>query len=203
MPSAAPSHPCRRRQPDRALDPHRPESAAVSAGEELDKRFDPRAFEPVWRRRWAESGIFRAEAPSARRRFCIMIPPPNVTGKLHVGHALQTALQDLLTRWRRMSGDNALWLPGTDHAGISTQLMVERQLAAEGTDRRALGRERFLERMWAWKRQYHGNIRAQLDLLGASCDWSRERFTLDDGMSAAVREAFVRLHQEGLIHRGD
>jgi valyl-tRNA synthetase len=179
------------------------EKDVVGRGEALDKRFDPRSYERAWQRRWAESGIFRAEAPSPRRPFCIVIPPPNVTGKLHVGHALQTALEDLLTRWRRMSGDDALWLPGTDHAGISTQLMVERQLAAEGTDRRALGRERFLERMWAWKRQYHGNIREQLDLLGASCDWSRERFTLDAGMSAAVREAFVRLHGEGLIQRGD
>jgi valyl-tRNA synthetase len=171
--------------------------------EELDKRFDPRAYEGKWQRRWSESGIFRAEAPSARRPFCIVIPPPNVTGKLHVGHALQTALQDLLTRWRRMSGDNALWLPGTDHAGISTQLMVERQLAAEGTGRRALGRERFVERMWAWTHQYHSNIREQLDALGASCDWSRERFTLDAGLSAAVREAFVRLYGEGLIYRGE
>jgi valyl-tRNA synthetase len=176
---------------------------AVSSSQELDKRFDPRAYERAWQRRWAESGIFRAEAPSTRPPFCNMIPPPNVTGKLHVGHALQTALEDLLTRWRRMSGDNALWLPGTDHAGISTQLMVERQLAAEGTDRRTLGRERFVERMWAWKRQYHANIREQLDLLGASCDWSRERFTLDAGLSAAVREAFVRLHGEGLIYRGE
>jgi valyl-tRNA synthetase len=132
-----------------------------------------------------------------------MIPPPNVTGRLHVGHALQTATQDLLTRWRRMCGDEALYLPGTDHAGIATQLMVERLLATEGTDRRALGRERFLERMWAWKKQYHGNIREQLDLLGASCDWSRERFTLDPELSVAVREAFVRLHGEGLISRGE
>jgi valyl-tRNA synthetase len=175
----------------------------VSSSEELDKRFDPRSYERAWQQRWAESGIFRAEAPSTRRSFCIVIPPPNVTGKLHVGHALQTALEDLLTRWRRMSGDNALWLPGTDHAGISTQLMVERQLAASGTDRRTLGRERFLERMWAWKRQYHTNIREQLDKLGASCDWSRERFTLDAGMSAAVREAFVRLYEAGSIHRGE
>ncbi|HEV3074478.1 MAG TPA: class I tRNA ligase family protein, partial [Thermoanaerobaculia bacterium] len=179
------------------------ENNVVSRREELDKRFDPHAYERAWQRRWDESGIFRAEAPSTRRPFCIMIPPPNVTGKLHLGHALQAALEDLLTRWRRMSGDDALWLPGTDHAGISTQLMVERQLAAEGTDRRTLGRERFLERMWAWKRQYHGNIRDQLDRLGASCDWSRERFTLDAGLSAAVREAFVRLYGEGLISRGE
>src|SRR5688572_22447590 len=112
---------------------------------EMDKRFDPQSYESKWQRRWAEMGIFRAEAPSRKPRFCIMIPPPNVTGKLHVGHALQTTLQDLLTRWRRMQGYNALWLPGTDHAGIATQLMVERQLAAEGTSRHELGREQFLE----------------------------------------------------------
>ncbi len=175
----------------------------MSSQPELDKRFDPRSYEGAWQRRWSDSGIFRVEAPSAKPPFCLMIPPPNVTGKLHLGHALQTAIQDLLTRWRRMCGDNALWLPGTDHAGISTQLMVERQLAKEGTDRRTLGRERFLARMWAWKEQYHGNIREQMDLLGASCDWSRERFTLDPGLSAAVREAFVRLHGAGLISRGE
>jgi valyl-tRNA synthetase len=175
----------------------------VSGGQDLEKRFDPASYESAWQRRWRDSGIFRADAASSRRSFCIMIPPPNVTGKLHVGHALQTALQDLLTRWRRMSGDNALFLPGTDHAGIATQLMVELQLAREGTDRHALGRERFLDRMWAWKDLYHGNIREQLDLLGASCDWSRERFTLDEGLSAAVREAFVRLHAKGLITRGE
>ena len=170
---------------------------------EMDKRFDPASYERVWQRRWAEKGYFRAEAPSAKPSYCIMIPPPNVTGKLHVGHALQSALQDLLTRWRRMQGYNALWLPGTDHAGIATQLMVERQLEAEGSSRRELGRERFLERMWKWKEQYHGNIREQLDLLGASCDWTRERFTLDPGLSRAVREAFVRLYREGLITRGE
>jgi valyl-tRNA synthetase len=172
----------------------------------VDKRFDPQSYEPKWQRRWAEMDVFRAEAPavpSDRPRFCIMIPPPNVTGKLHVGHALQTTLQDLLTRWRRMQGYNALWLPGTDHAGISTQLMVERQLLAEGTSRREIGRERFLERSWQWKALYHDNIRKQLDMLGASCDWSRERFTLDEGLNRAVREAFVRLYREGLITRGE
>jgi valyl-tRNA synthetase len=169
----------------------------------MDKRFDPRSFEGAWQRRWAELGLFRAEAPSSRPAFSIMIPPPNVTGKLHVGHALQFALQDLLTRWRRMQGRNALWLPGTDHAGIATQLMVERQLVKEGTSRAELGRERFLARMWAWKDLYHDNIRVQLDKLGASCDWSRERFTLDPVLSRAVREAFVRLYEEGLIYRGE
>jgi len=170
---------------------------------EMDKRFEPKAYEQVWQRRWAEKEYFRAEAPSAKPPFCIMIPPPNVTGKLHVGHALQSTLQDLLTRWRRMQGYNALWLPGTDHAGIATQLMVERQLATEGSSRRELGRERFLERMWRWKEQYQGNIREQLDLMGASCDWTRERFTMDAGLSHAVREAFVRLYREGLISRGE
>jgi valyl-tRNA synthetase len=169
----------------------------------MDKRFDPASYETRWQRHWAERGYFTAAAPSARPSFCIMIPPPNVTGKLHLGHALQSTLQDLLTRWKRMQGYNALWLPGTDHAGIATQLMVERQLAVEGTDRHQLGRERFLERMWAWKERYHGNIRRQLDRLGASCDWTRERFTLDPGLSRAVREAFVRLHGEGLIYRGE
>jgi valyl-tRNA synthetase len=179
------------------------EIQAPSQSAEMDKRFDPRSYEPKWQRLWAEMGIFEAEAPSDRPRFCIMIPPPNVTGKLHVGHALQSTLQDLLTRWRRMQGYNALWLPGTDHAGIATQLMVERQLAAEGTSRSELGRERFLERMWQWKVQYQDNIRTQLDQLGASSDWTRERFTLDEGLNRAVREAFVRLYREGLITRGE
>ena len=170
---------------------------------EMDKRFEPGSYEQAWQKRWAEMGIFKAESPSEKPSFCIMIPPPNVTGKLHVGHALQSTLQDLLTRWRRMQGYNALWLPGTDHAGIATQLMVERHLEGEGTSRREMGRERFLERMWEWKAQYHGNIREQLDLLGASCDWTRERFTLDEGLSKAVREAFVRLYREGLITRGE
>ncbi len=179
------------------------EKIAATETPEMDKRFEPQSYERLWQRRWAEKEYFRAEAPSAKPPFCIMIPLPNVTGKLHVGHALQSTLQDLLTRWRRMQGYNALWLPGTDHAGIATQLMVERQLASEGTSRVALGRERFLARMWQWKELYHGNIRQQLDLLGASCDWTRERFTLDAGLSRAVREAFVRLYREGLITRGE
>lgn len=169
----------------------------------MDKRFDPKSYEPVWQERWSRADLFRAEAGSAKPGFCIMIPPPNVTGKLHMGHALQTTLQDLLTRWKRMQGYNALWLPGTDHAGIATQMMVERELAKEGVRRDELGRERFLERMWSWKEQYHGNIRRQLEAMGASCDWSRERFTLDEGLSRAVVHAFNRLHAKGLIYRGD
>jgi len=170
---------------------------------EMDKRFEPSTYEQAWQRRWAEAGIFHVVPVADRPSFCIMIPPPNVTGKLHIGHALQSTLQDLLVRWHRMRGENALWLPGTDHAGIATQLMVERQVEKEGTSRKALGRTAFVERTWEWKREYHGNIRQQLDLLGASCDWTRERFTLDEGLNRAVREAFVRLYREGLITRGE
>lgn len=176
---------------------------------EMDKRFDPKSYEGRWQEEWAARGYFvcavpgHPSDPSKRQPYCIMIPPPNITGRLHMGHALQSTLQDLLTRWRRMQGMNALWLPGTDHAGIATQLMVERDLTKEGKSRHDLGRERFLERVWAWKDRYHGNIRRQLDLLGASCDWTRERFTLDEGLSRAVREAFVRLHEEGRITRGE
>jgi valyl-tRNA synthetase len=169
----------------------------------METTFDPASYEAKWQRWWSEREIFRAAAPSDRPPFCIMIPPPNVTGRLHMGHALQSTIQDLLTRWRRMQGYNALWLPGTDHAGIATQLMIERRLEAEGTCRVALGREAFLERAWQWKDEHHDHIRRQLELLGASCDWSRERFTLDEGLSRAVREAFVRLYEEGAIYRGE
>jgi len=169
----------------------------------MEKTFDPARYEPVWQEHWSREGYFETPDRSAAPSFTIMIPPPNVTGKLHMGHALQTALQDLLTRWRRMQGYAALWVPGTDHAGIATQMMVEKALAAEGTGRLELGREKFLERMWAWKEQFHGNIRRQLDQLGASCDWTRERFTLDEGLSRAVSEAFVRMYREGLITRGE
>ena len=171
----------------------------------MDKRFEPSQYEPEWQRFWREGDFFRCPTgrETDRPSFCILIPPPNVTGRLHMGHALQSSLQDLIVRWKRMQGYNALWLPGTDHAGIGTQLMVERQLASEGTTRQAIGRERFLERTWAWKQQYHSNIREQLERLGASCDWSRERFTLDEGLSLAVRTAFVRLYREGRIRRGE
>ena len=169
----------------------------------MEKNFNPAAYESKWQKHWARKGFFRAEAPSERASFSIMIPPPNVTGKLHIGHALQSTIQDLLVRWKRMQGMNALWLPGTDHAGIATQLMVERQLAKEGIDKTELGREGFLERVWEWKEKYQGNIRDQLDVMGASCDWDRERFTLDEDLSGAVRKAFVTLYQEGLIYRAE
>ncbi|MFZ5788703.1 MAG: valine--tRNA ligase, partial [Acidobacteriota bacterium] len=175
----------------------------MSRPEPLPTRFDPTAFEDRWYSAWEASGAFSPEAGSDRKPFVILIPPPNVTGKLHIGHALQFTLQDLIIRWRRMQGHNALWLPGTDHAGIATQVMVERELAKEGTTRHALGRDKFLERMWAWKHQYKDNISRQARALGASCDWSRERFTLDPMLSRAVRHAFVELYRQGLIYRAD
>ena len=167
----------------------------------LDKSFSPVAFEAPLYRDWEESGAFAAQPASDRPPFAIMIPPPNVTGSLHVGHALDMTLQDVLIRSARMRGRDALWQPGTDHAGISTQLMVERQLAREGTSGAQLGREAFLERVWAWKGEYGGAITQQLRRLGASLDWSRERFTMDAGLSDAVREVFVTLHAQGLIYR--
>ncbi|GBC79429.1 Valine--tRNA ligase [bacterium HR09] len=169
--------------------------------ETLPTRFEPSQFEGKWYARWEASGAFTPELPSQKPPFVILIPPPNVTGKLHIGHALQFALQDIMIRYKRMDGYNALWLPGTDHAGIATQVMVERELAKEGLTRHDLGREKFLERMWAWKQQYATNISSQAKALGASCDWTRERFTLDPMLSRAVIHAFVRLYQEGLIYR--
>lgn len=167
----------------------------------LPTRFDPAAFESKWYALWERSGAFTPELPSSKPPFVILIPPPNVTGKLHIGHALQFTLQDIMIRFKRMDGYNALWLPGTDHAGIATQVMVERELAKEGLTRHHLGREKFLQRMWAWKEQYATNISSQAKALGASCDWTRERFTLDPMLSRAVIHAFVRLYQEGLIYR--
>jgi valyl-tRNA synthetase len=131
-----------------------------------------------------------------------MIPPPNVTGSLHMGHAFNNTIMDALTRWHRMRGDNTLWQPGTDHAGIATQMVVERQLEAEGRTRHDLGREKFIERVWTWKAESGGHITRQLRRMGASLDWSRERFTMDEGLSKAVTEVFVRLYDEGLIYRG-
>ena len=169
----------------------------------LDKHYDAATIEPRVLHRWNEAEAFRAGAAAkpGAEAFSIVIPPPNVTGSLHMGHALNNTLQDVLVRFERMRGKDVLWQPGTDHAGIATQMVVERQLAEEGLDRRSIGRERFLERVWDWKAQSGGRIREQLDRLGASCDWSRERFTMDQGLSEAVREVFVRLYEEGLIYR--
>ncbi len=170
---------------------------------QIEKVYEPQRFEPHWAQWWIDSGIFRASSKAAGRVFSLVIPPPNVTGSLHIGHMLEHTEIDVTIRWHRMLGDNTLWLPGTDHAGIATQMVVERKLAEEGIQRRDLGREEFEKRVWEWKAQYGDTIKRQMIRLGASCDWSRERFTLDPGLSRAVREVFVRLYEKGLIYRGE
>ena len=171
--------------------------------QQLDKIYDPKQVEDRWYRHWIEQGLFHASSTDTRPPYCIVIPPPNVTGSLHIGHALNNTLQDILVRRRRMQGYNVLWMPGIDHAGIATQNVVERQLQSEGTSRGVLGRERFLERIWEWKAKSGGTIIEQLKRLGASCDWDRLRFTMDEGLSEAVREVFVRLFKDGLLYRGE
>ncbi|MCB1866301.1 MAG: valine--tRNA ligase [Chromatiales bacterium] len=166
----------------------------------MDKSFDPAAIESDLYGRWEQAGVFAPSGDGAP--YCIMIPPPNVTGSLHMGHAFQDTIMDALTRYHRMRGRRTLWQPGTDHAGIATQMVVERQLNATGKTRHDLGREVFIERVWQWKQESGGRITRQLRRMGASVDWSRERFTMDEGLSAAVREVFVRLYEEGLIYRG-
>src|SRR3989454_142770 len=172
-------------------------------GRQLEKIYDPTQVEERWYRFWTERGYFHASVDHLGPPYSIVIPPPNITGSLHLGHALNNTLQDILIRWRRMQGRNTLWMPGTDHAGIATQNVVERQLMAEGTSREVLGREAFVKRVWDWKAQSGGSILQQLKRLGASCDWDRLRFTMDEGLSQAVREVFVRLHEDGLIYRGE
>jgi valyl-tRNA synthetase len=171
--------------------------------ETMEKAYEPKNVEQKWYAYWEKNNLFRADARSEREPYCIVIPPPNVTGSLHMGHALNNTLQDILCRYKRMKGYNVLWQPGTDHAGIATQNVVERDLAAKGTDRHSVGRERFIELVWEWREKYGGMIINQLKRLGCSCDWSRERFTMDEGLSKAVKEVFVRLYEEGLIYRGD
>jgi valyl-tRNA synthetase len=168
----------------------------------LDKTYDPSLVEKRWFPVWMERGYFRPEQNPSGKPFSMVIPPPNITGSLHMGHALNNTLQDILARYKRMDGYCVLWVPGTDHAGIATQNVVERQLMEMGTDRWQLGREKFVERVWTWRDESGGHIVNQLKALGASCDWSRERFTMDEGLSRAVREVFVRLYEEGLIYRG-
>ena len=168
----------------------------------LDKTFDPKAAEPRLYAQWEASGLFAPRQDTSAEAYSIVIPPPNVTGSLHIGHALNNTLQDILARYHRMKGKAVLWLPGTDHAGIATQMVVERQLAAAGNiGRRDMGRDAFVEKVWEWKAESGGTIVRQLRRLGASCDWSRERFTLDEGLNAAVRKVFVQLYREGLIYR--
>ena len=168
---------------------------------ELAKGYEPHDVEKKWYRTWTDAGYFHADPVDGRPAYSIVIPPPNVTGALHMGHALNNTLQDILCRWKRMAGHSVLWMPGTDHAGIATQNVVERQLAAAGQDRHDLGREAFIDRVWQWKAESGGQIIGQLKRLGASCDWDRERFTMDAGLSKAVRTVFVRLYEEGLIYR--
>src|SRR5580704_19452833 len=167
----------------------------------LDKTFAPAEIEPGLYEGWEREGAFACDPNSNAAPFTIMIPPPNVTGSLHMGHALTFTVQDALVRYRRMTGRDTLWQPGSDHAGIATQMVVERLLASEGVDRRELGRDAFLERVWQWKAESGGTITRQLRRLGASLDWPRERFTMDDGLSHAVRTEFVTLYREGLIYR--
>ena len=169
---------------------------------ELEKAYEPQRFEPHWAEWWVESGIFHADPHAPGLQFSLAVPPPNVTGSLHIGHMLDHTVIDTATRWHRMRGDNTLFLPGTDHAGIATQMLVERSLAAEGLTRQQLGREEFVRRVWEWKEKYGNRITSQMKRIGDSCDWSRERFTLNPDLSRAVLEAFVRLYERGLIYRG-
>ena len=171
---------------------------------EIEKVYEPGRFEPRWAQWWVESRIYTAKYTEGKPVFSLVIPPPNVTGNLHMGHMLEHSEIDVTVRWHRMRGDVTLWLPGTDHAGIATEMIVARQLRAEGIEyRRDLTREQFIDRVWKWKAESGGTILKQMVQIGASCDWSRERFTLDAGLSRAVREVFVTLHERGLIYRGE
>jgi valyl-tRNA synthetase len=186
-------------------------NSTESSDRNLPKAYDPSIIEQRWADYWVRERLFEVSTPATNpgasskpglNAFTILLPPPNVTGYLHMGHMFEHTEMDILTRWHRMLGETSLWVPGTDHAGIATQMLVERQLTAEGTDRKALGRDAFTERVWAWKRQYGSAITDQMRRLGASVDWSREYFTMDDRLSVAVKEAFVRLYEQGLIYRG-
>jgi valyl-tRNA synthetase len=182
---------------------------------DLPKAYDPTAIEDHWAEYWVRENLFAQSAPASTAQdqgpdsesdgqssFTILLPPPNVTGNLHMGHMFEHAESDILIRWRRMRGDRVLWIPGTDHAGIATQMLVERQIVSEGKTRQQMGREAFVEGVWEWRRHYGGAILGQIKRLGASVDWQREYFTMDENLSVAVREAFVRLHEQGLIYRG-
>jgi valyl-tRNA synthetase len=171
--------------------------------ENIPTVYDPATVETKWYKKWEEDRLFHAEPTTEGKHYSIVIPPPNVTGQLHMGHALDNTLQDILIRWRRMQGYDTLWMPGCDHAGIATQIKVEEELAKEGISRYDIGRDKFIERVWKWKAQYGDRITNQLKRLGASCDWERERFTMDEGCSKAVREVFVSLFEKGLIYQGD
>ena len=167
----------------------------------MDKRFDSNLIEEKWYKKWLDSGAFSSNSSSTKKPYVIMMPPPNVTGSLHIGHALTFTIQDILIRFHRMHGFDVLWQPGTDHAGIATQMVVERELAKSNITRHSLGREKFVEKVWEWKEKSGGEITNQLKALGTSPDWEKERFTMDEGLSQAVNFVFVKLYKEGLIYR--
>ena len=169
---------------------------------ELAKQYDPSEVEDRTYKFWCDRKYFHAEVNPDKKPYTIVIPPPNITGQLHMGHALDNTLQDILIRFRKMQGYETLWLPGTDHAGIATQIKVEENLRLEGLTRYDLGREKFLERVWAWKEKYGNRIVEQQKKMGSSCDWDRSRFTMDEGCSRAVRETFCELYDKGLIYKG-
>jgi valyl-tRNA synthetase len=178
-----------------------PQEFFVGMAREIAKAYEPQRIEPRWAECWVKEELFKADPSKPGPVFSIVIPPPNVTGSLHIGHMLDHTEIDILTRWHRMCGYNTLYLPGTDHAGISTQRVVVRQLAEQGINYRDLGREEFVRRVWAWKEESGGTIQRQMREIGESCDWTREKFTLSPELSRVVREVFVRLYEEGLIYR--
>ena len=170
---------------------------------ELSKVYEPKEFEDRIYKMWLDGGYFKADVNSKKPPYSIVIPPPNITGQLHMGHALDNTLQDILIRYKRMSGYEALWVPGTDHASIATEAKIVEAMRKEGITKDDIGRDKFLERAWDWKKQYGGRIVEQLKKLGTSCDWSRERFTMDEGCSKAVKEVFINYYNKGLIYRGE
>ncbi|MDP3789420.1 MAG: class I tRNA ligase family protein, partial [Candidatus Omnitrophota bacterium] len=170
---------------------------------ELSKIYNPKEVEEKIYKLWEENGLFTAKVDRSKKPYCIVIPPPNITGILHMGHALNNTIQDILIRFKRMEGCESLWMPGTDHAGIATQNVVEKSIAKEGLKRQDLGRDKFIERVWQWREEYGSTIIRQLKKLGASCDWSRTRFTMDEAYSKAVIEVFVSLYEKGLIYQGN
>ena len=169
---------------------------------ELEKNYNPSEIEERLYQKWLDKKYFHAEVNRDKKPFTIVMPPPNITGKLHMGHALDNTMQDILIRFKRMQGYEALWVPGTDHASISTEVKVTNALKDEGIDKHELGREGFLKRTWEWKKEYGGTITSQLRKIGSSCDWDRERFTMDEGCSKAVQEVFIKLYEKGLIYKG-
>ena len=169
----------------------------------LSKTYEPKPIEDKLYNEWIEKDYFHAVVDYNKKPYAIVIPPPNITGQLHMGHALNNTIQDILIRWRRMQGYSTLWLPGTDHASIATEAKIVEAMIKEGLTKETIGRDKFIERAWEWKKHYGGRITEQLKKLGCSCDWKRERFTMDEGLSKAVKEVFIRLYEKGLIYKGE